>query len=901
MKRLFHLLLVVMVCGSLTVDVAHAANGSEWNWGNPTVKASRKVSPINSSQHEPNFLNNLDCTLMDYRQVTSRVMQTGCFTPTAFGLFDSDSNIAVFNGTDEGLPVLPYASGEILAPWPHAADLVVLSAANTGGSYVSLYKNPLASLVDRRNLIGQLTAKQLTTAPDLSIRDTAGKQLAINTQTLTFSDGGEWLVAETLSGSFVRINLATLDMLAFAPSFGAIGSPALLESRVATSGDGHYVAIFNKVANSFKVYDLSACSGSTTNMQPKSCQAYDYWPFLRQQIPGLQSIRHLRFVNSGLLSFEAQASNVANSGIYEIAPTDSINSLIDYLGLGDSYTSGEGAFDYLPGADTTNNMCHLSANSYPLLLTHDLFGNTGGHSVACSGAVINDIGSKSGSYRGQVSGVASFEKLQKEQASLLNSIMTNYLPGYVAQQQFVGQYQPKIVTVAIGGNDIGFGDIIQNCVMPHVGTHSVSNNCYDTYEDRIELQDLIDRTVPRWTSLYKQLVAQAPSTQFYAIGYPEIADYRGNCALNVHLEASELQFAEELIGYLNSSIAQAADRANIDYIDISQALVGHRLCETASYNVAVNGLTAGKDAGLAGIKVIGKESYHPNMLGHRLIEQAILRQTHNFAYTNKVTPTRTGQLLLGAPKTGRKIATKIPVSQMTIQIVKKGQSIHLTVDGSATGLRANTSYTVRLDGLTGVLVATVSTNNAGDINNGLVIPSNTTSGGHTLDIVGSNQTDETVDVTQPIYIAASEIDADDDGTSDTTDSCPSAANSHQDEDKDGVDDACDGFIGQLSDSTNIDGTGSVQVVATMKTKDHLGGGLGVSTVSPATTISKHVKPLASAKSTATNRRIVWTKHLDLVRWLCLLVVVWILILLAIILLKRYIDESEIRGSEEVLV
>src|SRR6185437_3010028 len=110
--------------------------------------------------------------------------------------------------------------------------------------------------------------------------------------------------------------------------------------------------------------------------------------------PGLQSVRHVRFLNDGLLSFEAVTSG-GGSGSYVLAPTDGITSLTDYIGLGDSYTSGEGAFDYLEGTDTADDMCHLSARSYPLLLTHDLFSAAGGHSVACSGAVISDVGNTS--------------------------------------------------------------------------------------------------------------------------------------------------------------------------------------------------------------------------------------------------------------------------------------------------------------------------------------------------------------------------------------------------------------------------------------------------------------------------------------------------------------------------
>jgi hypothetical protein len=734
----------------------------------------------------------------------------------------------------------------------------------------------LGALKDQRNPLLQLTGKQFMTPPDLVVKDPGGKQLVVNPQALAFSDSGSWLVVETLEGSFVRINLATLDMTAFTPAFGSQGSPGLLESQVAVSSDGRYVAISNKAAESLKVYDLDSCGGPVVGLQPQKCAAYDYWPFLKQQVSGFQSVTHLRFVNDGLLGFEPLTSDPASGGSYELAPRGSIKSLIDYLGLGDSYTSGEGAFDYRLGTDTADDMCHLSDNSYPVLLTRDLFSAAGGHSVACSGAVINDVGSTSATYRGQVRGVPDLAQLQQSQADWLDSIMAGYSP--------------------VGGDDIGFGDILRNCVAPHISLHPAANSCYNAYEDRLELTKLVDRTVPRWTALYKQLLAEAPGARVYAIGYPQIVSSTGNCALNVHLDQSEAELAEGLIDYINNDIRQAAANAGVTYVDISQALAGHRLCETASYNVAVNGLTAGTDGAVLGIRVFGKESYHPNALGQELIEQAILRQTNNLTAGASTADGADSQNLLAAPKSGRPINNVVPDDNLTTGVARAGGGLTVQADGAADGLRPNSPYVIRLDGAGGGELASVTSDASGNVTANVTLPDSTTSSNHTIDVTGQDQADAPVDVTQPIYMPASDNDADGDGIPDVLDTCPGAVNSGQDTDHDGIDDTCDGFIGPAAGSGGSPGDGGAGDGAgntvTVSSNDPTPGNTNVNSGGSARVLDdRAVRPGAAAsqafKSPANisqpgYRRVF--KKLPVINWLlwaALPVIAWLLVLLAL--------------------
>lgn len=816
-------------------------------WAAPGAITLKAVGAMQNRSH-PVLETNLDCQSITYLQ-SSGDTHTGCLQYTAFGFLDDDNSSALFTGVDRALPIIPQTPSQVLVGWPGTIDVLALNSISTGGSAISLYQNILGAITPVTNSLGQVIGQQITKPPDFRLVDNTGVGLVIYPQTLAFSSDGAWLVVETVNGVFVRINLATLNVLPFAPGFGTSSNAIIGKIQATVSDDGRYVAIENDLAASFRVYDLSQCGQTVpSGLQLLNCPSHDYWPYISSQVNETLQISTVRFINDGILDFDVSGST---SGNYELAPTAGITNLIQYLGLGDSYTSGEGAGTYEQGTDTDTNACHLSSLSYPLLLRHDLWND--GHSVACSGAVIDDLSpGNPNNYRGQVKGgVPFYQRSSGDVAQLL----TAFVPGNLAQSAFVKQYQPGVLTVSVGGNDIGFADILQNCVEPHLGL-GTANTCYATYEDRLEIKNLVDRVVPRWEALYARLKQWSPASQIYAIDYPEIAVSAGNCALNVHLDQSELVFANDLIDYLDASIAKAASSAGVAYIDINQALAGHRLCEVASYDVAVNGLTTGKGAG-----PFSKGSYHPNALGQELIEQAILHQTDNFQQSPPAAPNNSGQNLVAAPKSGRVINVIIPAT-MVDSAVTKGASISVALDGLSKGLVPKQLYQVHLGGTSGVLLGTLMSDGFGSLNGSVTIPTTANSGNQSLDVTGKNQASESLDITQSIFIPAGPTDADGDGLPDSLDSCPGNANSGQDADGDGIDDACDAVIGPSTGSTsggNAAGTSRPGPAGSASNNTELVAHMDVMSGQPqaqyssATPAQGHDTQNAAVLGTATNR------------------------------------------------
>ena len=774
------------------------------NWINPQSITLKQITPQSGPQNEPYFFENLDCSLIDYRQAATSNMKTGCFTNTDYGMVDTDSYTVIFNGTDEGQSLTPYSDRDIIVPWPNATALLNLSNSSSEGAYLSMYKNPLGTMGDKRNLLTQITGKQISAFPEVLFTDTAGKRLIVNPKSIAFSSDGSWMVAETTYGSFVRINVATNSVLAFAPSFTRLGFSGLLDSQVAISGSGRYVAISNNNSRTFKIYDLNTCSSSVMETKSNFCASYDYGPLIKEKINGLSSIKHVRFSNSEILSFTANSSLQDKSGVYLISPNQ-ISNYLEYLAMGDSYTSGEGAFDYLSGTDSSVNHCHLSAKSYPLLIKRDLFGNNNAYSVACSGAHINDVSNEDGRYVGQVANVPSYDNMSAYSPELLNAVKTNFLPGYIAQNMFAAEYQPRIITVSIGGNDVGFGDILETCALPKVTLHQSSNVCFNTYEDRVEILNLIDETSNKWKGSFEQLKNQAPRSTIYAIGYPIMISGQGSCGLNVHLNKSEIEFINEVVVYINNTMSSAASRSGIEYVNVENAFSGSKLCEGNSTDIAMNGLTAGKDGGILGLKVYGSESYHPNARGHELLEQAILEQTSNFKSALAKNSSSNKSKILSAPKSGREIHRKTP-AKITSKVIKKGSKISIKVKGTKSGTKPKTSYQIKLGGPLGAVIETVISDQNGDIEGSATIPPESNSGSTSIDVIGPSQGNDKTDVYQPIYISDQDNDIDGDGIANNIDSCPGAVNSLIDQDKDGIDDACDSIIsnGPTNSSSNTD-------------------------------------------------------------------------------------------------
>jgi lysophospholipase L1-like esterase len=217
-----------------------------------------------------------------------------------------------------------------------------------------------------------------------------------------------------------------------------------------------------------------------------------------------------------------------------------------YTALGDSYSSGTGTGSY-----TLNSSCQRSVYAYPYLVSQQR-ANTTLSFLACSGAKTTDVNSS------QIPSLSS---------------TTNW------------------ITMTIGGNDVGFGNLVLSCTLGDCTSQIASTNSQITNN----LPGLLDTT-------YGQIKAKASSARVIILGY---ARAFGNtlCSAATGISSSEATQLNGVADNLDAVIKSRATAAGFTYQDATTPFTGHDVCSSTAW--------------LNGYKLFTpSESYHPNKAGH---------------------------------------------------------------------------------------------------------------------------------------------------------------------------------------------------------------------------------------------------------------------------------------------
>lgn len=399
---------VVITAASLLGVLLLAGVGADTTpgWLSTDAPGLDKMTDLGVNQTPP--LKNRDCTDYGYTTIDYK-STTGCFVATQQGGITESGSTITLPGDSLGVPLIAHTPNTTLVPVPGSQLTMLTSPEPVFGSYVHLYSDLSKALqANYSALLHEIQSFSIMQDPDEDIRDQNGTKIAFNTwDTLAFSANGTWMVADAPGLGFMRINLATLDITPFGSSLTSPGDSHSIHAETAISDDGRYAVVASYTYKSFKIYDLSTCTGATnaTYSQPLSCQYRDYWPALSAGLDSFWTVYSIRFLNddnlSVALTYKWRSTTDYSSALFRLTAPGKTAHGLAYLALGDSYISGEGEFTYRAGTDTAVNGCHLSPLSYPYTIGAERFDSY--QSVACSGARANDITSTSARYTGQVS------------------------------------------------------------------------------------------------------------------------------------------------------------------------------------------------------------------------------------------------------------------------------------------------------------------------------------------------------------------------------------------------------------------------------------------------------------------------------------------------------------------
>jgi hypothetical protein len=251
-----------------------------------------------------------------------------------------------------------------------------------------------------------------------------------------------------------------------------------------------------------------------------------------------------------------------------------------YVALGDSYTSGP----LIPTQVDLN--CVRSNRNYPTL-TATAIGSSSFVDVSCGGATTNDI---------------------------LNP-GSGTLGGTVPAQIDAVTAATALVTVGIGGNDIGFSDIITTCAESSISS-PFGTPCKNRYTagGTDQLQARIVATAPKVTAVLRAVRSKAPNARVVVVGYPTIVPDSGyGCWPVVPIAYGDVPYLRGVEKSLNSMLANTAAANGASFVDTYTPSIGRDACQ-GSGTRWVEGLVPSNSAA----------PFHPNAAGERGMSVAVI-------------------------------------------------------------------------------------------------------------------------------------------------------------------------------------------------------------------------------------------------------------------------------------
>lgn len=269
--------------------------------------------------------------------------------------------------------------------------------------------------------------------------------------------------------------------------------------------------------------------------------------------------------------------------------------------VGDSYGSGEGAGDYtqesdrgpswwdnLRGKDVPENRCHRSANAWGVGVGEGHW--PGSYAFgACSGAITDDV--ENDNHSGN--------------------------DGEGPQGEAVDE-DTTMIFVSMGGNDLGFAEVLESCNQLHGGMDDCQAHWDgidpDDPQGRTRMEVRLDQLETDLRAMYRHLRERSgDGAHIVHMGYPQLFDesYGGRLSTLSHENA---MWANDQGVMMNAMMARVAREEGVHFIDPSEAFADHGV---GSDDPWILSFGVGKN------RAFPPEAFHPNAEGQAAMQQLV--------------------------------------------------------------------------------------------------------------------------------------------------------------------------------------------------------------------------------------------------------------------------------------
>jgi hypothetical protein len=225
----------------------------------------------------------------------------------------------------------------------------------------------------------------------------------------------------------------------------------------------------------------------------------------------------------------------------------------DYVALGDSYSAA-------PGVEPVDDVeCFRSRANYPHLVAEatglDLV------DVTCSGATTSAITGPQQTLAG----------------TWRDAQITAVEPG------------TDLVTIGVGGNDLGFYTELTNTCIVLASRDRTGNPCQSADDSKPAGQSLAGRLIEleqREVDMIRRVEDRAPRARILVMGYPAIVPDHEQCP-ELPVASGDVAYLSQIVTGLNDALSTAARRTGAEFVDLYRATRGHDICGTTPWIAGV--------------------------------------------------------------------------------------------------------------------------------------------------------------------------------------------------------------------------------------------------------------------------------------------------------------------------